>query len=263
MKAKKRLAALIVLSIVILTGLTTSPLEGQNIDSLSLAKESQHFNFYSTKGDIKVLDSLAIILENNYARITSRLGIKMEKKINVKVYPDLKTFHIAIHYPDSPDWVVGSCNGDELMMVSPLNPGSIHTYASLMQVIVHEFVHMAVSYARGDKDDTGMSRWLNEGYAQYEAGQVNEKVRKNVELSVTANAPPTWSQLDSLSMMEFGNMNGYGLSVTIVEFLVNTYGIDKLVLLIKAPENFENIYGLPETTLEKQWIQYLKHEKVD
>jgi hypothetical protein len=80
---------------------------------------------------------------------------------------------------------------------------------------------------------------------------------------VIAKTPPTWTQLATASVMEFGNMNGYGLSVTIVEFLVVTYGIEKLVLLIKEPENFENIYGLSENTLEKQWIQYLKHEKIE
>ena len=263
MKVKIRLVVLNILSIVILVCLTISKLAGQNIDSLNLAKESQHFNFYSTNGDIKVLDSLAITLENNYSRITNHLGIQIDKKINVRVFPNLKTFHLAINYPDAPDWVVGSSNGDELMMVSPLNPGSIHTYESLMQVIVHEFVHIAVSYARGDKGWTTLPRWLNEGYAQYEAGQINEHIRKIVESSVIAKTPPTWTQLATASVMEFGNMNGYGLSVTIVEFLVVTYGIEKLVLLIKEPENFENIYGLSENTLEKQWIQYLKHEKIE
>jgi len=260
---KVRLFVLNILSIVLFLCLTMPKLVGQNNDSLNLAKESQHFNFYSTNGDIKVLDSLAITLENNYSRITNHLGIQIDKKINVKVFPNLKTFHLAIKYPDAPDWVVGSSNGDELMMVSPLNPGSIHTYESLMQVIVHEFVHIAVSYARGDKGWTTLPRWLNEGYAQYEAGQINEHIRKIVESSVKAKTPPTWTQLDTASVMEFGNMNGYGLSVTIVEFLVVTYGIEKLVLLIKEPKNFENIYGLSENTLEKQWIQYLKHEKIE
>ena len=263
MTMKIRFVVLNTLSIVFLVCLTISKLVGQNIDSLNLAKESQHFNFYSTNGDIKVLDSLAITLENNYSRITNHLGIQIDKKINVKVFPNLKTFHLAINYPDAPDWVVGSSNGDELMMVSPLNPGSIHTYGSLMQVIVHEFVHIAVSYARGDKGWTTLPRWLNEGYAQYEAGQINEHIRKIVESSVIAKAPPTWTQLATASVMEFGNMNGYGLSVSIVEFLVVTYGIEKLVLLIKEPENIEYIYGLSENTLEKQWIQYLKHEKIE
>ncbi len=261
MKRNIRLVVLNILSIVIFVCLATLKLVGQNNDSLNLAKESQHFNFYSTKGDIKVLDSLAITLENNYFRITHLLGIQIEKKINVKIFPNIKTFHVAINYPDAPDWVVGSSNGDELMMVSPSNPGSVHTYASLMQVIVHEFVHIADSYARGDNGWTALPRWLSEGYAQYEAGQINEYIRKSVKSSLIDKTPPTWTQLDTASVMEFGNMNGYGLSVTIVEFLVVTYGIDKLVLLIKEPENFEIIYGLSKETLEKQWIQYLMHRE--
>jgi hypothetical protein len=260
---KIRPIVLNMLSMAIFVFLTIPGLAGQNTDSLSLAKESRHFAFYSTKSDIGVLDSLAIILEKNYARITNRLGIQIKKKINVKVFPDIRSFHVAVHYPDAPDWVVGSCIGDELLMVSPLNPGSVHTYESLMQVVVHEFTHIAVYYATGNKAVTVLPKWLNEGYAQYEAGQINDKIRRSVEAGVSEKAPPTWAQLNTAPAMEFGSMNGYGLSVSIVEFLVVTYGIDKLVLLIKEPENIETIYGMPENTLEKQWIQYIKHEKTE
>lgn len=261
MRIKISHVVLIALSIVTFECLTIPKLAGQNNDSLNLAKESQHFAFYSTRGDIEVLDSLAITLENNYSRITNRLGIQIGKKINVRVFPNLASFHAAIHYPDAPDWVVGSSIDDELLMISPLNPGSYHTYKSLVQVVVHEFVHIAVYYARGGKGSTPLSRWLSEGYAQYEAGQINENIRKIVKTSLTDKTPPTWTQLDSASAMEFGKMNGYGLSVTIVDFLISTYGMDKLVLLIKNPENIEIIYGLTESTLEKQWIQYVTHEK--
>lgn len=258
MRMRNRLVFLNILSIVLFVFLAISKLIGQNPDTLNLAKESQHFAFYSTHTDIEILDSIAKTLENNYSRITNRLGIQIDKKTIVKVFPNVKDFHVAINYPDAPDWVVGSCNGDELMMVSPLNPGSIHTYASLMQVVVHEFVHIAVSHMRRDKGWTALPRWLSEGYAQYEAGQINEKIRKSVKSSLTDKTPPTWSQLDTASAMEFGKLNGYGLSVSIVEFLIATYGIDKLVLLIKEPENIESIYGLSKSVLEKQWIQYVE-----
>ncbi len=258
MSMKTRNVVLNIFSIVMLVFLTTPKLVGQNTDSLNLAKESQHFAFYSTYGDIEVLDSLAIALENNYFRITNRLGIQIDEKIKVKVFPNLKSFHAAIDSPDAPDWLVGTSNGDELMMVSPMNPGSSHTYESLMQVIVHEFVHTAIDYARREKESTELPRWLSEGYAQYEAGQINEYIRKLVKSSLTDKTPPTWTQLDTASPMEFGQMNGYGLSVTIVEFLIDTYGIDKLVLLIKEPENIVTIYGLSKSILEEQWIQYLE-----
>ena len=258
MRMKIRLIVLNILLIVFFVFLTMSKLVGQNNDSLILAKESHHFDFYSTDSDTIVLDSLAITLENNYSRITDHLGVQIDKKINVKVFPNVKTFHVAINSPDAPDWLIGTCNVDELMMVSPLNPGSFHTYESLMQIIVHEFVHLVVYHARGDKRMTGLPKWLSEGYAQYEAGQVNEYTRRSVKSSILEKAPPTWTQLDTVSAIEFGNMNGYGFSATIVEFLIVKYGIDKLVLLIKEPENVETIYGLSKDALEIQWIKYLK-----
>jgi len=260
MRKKIRLVVLNILSIGMFVLLTIPKLVGQNSDSLNLAKESQHFAFYSTNGDLKVLDSLAITLENNYSRITNRLGIQIEKKIKVTVFPNIKAFHVAINQPDAPDWVVGTCNGYDLMMVSPLNPGTVHTYESLMQVVVHEFVHMAVYYEVGDKGMAVLPKWLSEGYAQYEAGQINDHTRKYIKSILLEKAPPTWTEINTAPDMEFGKMNGYGFSAMIVEFLIVTYGIDKLVLLIKEPENFEIIYGLSKNALEKQWIQYLEHE---
>jgi len=262
MKTKIGLVVLNVFSIVFFVFLTIPKLVGQNNDSLKLAKESQHFDFYSTDDDIKVLDSLAITLENNYSGITNHLGIQINKKIKVKVFPNVKAFHAAINLSNAPDWVVGTGSADELKMVSPLNPGSYHTYQSLMQVIVHEFVHLAVYEVRADKEMTGFPKWLSEGYACYEAGQINDYIRKTIESSVSEKTPPTWTQLENASEIEFGQMNGYGFATTIVEFLIVKYGINKLVLLIKEPDNIETIYGLSKDTLEKQWIQYLKHEPI-
>jgi len=256
MKIKIKLEVLNIYAIVIFAFLTLPQLAGQNIDSLNLVKESSHFNFYSTIDDITVLDSLAITLEDNYTRITNHLGVQIDKKIKVSVFPSVKAFHAAINYPEAPDWVVGTWNVDELLVVSPLNPGSSHTYESLMQVIVHEFVHLTVYYAVGNRMAT-LPRWLNEGYAQYEAGQINEYIRKSVTSGLLEKAPPTWTQLEKASAIEFGNMNGYALSVTIVDFLIANYGIDKLALLIKEPENIEIIYGSSLDALEKQWILYL------
>ncbi|MBP6871309.1 MAG: hypothetical protein KBC43_04825 [Bacteroidales bacterium] len=262
MRAKVTLVAFRIISIAIFVFLTIPGLTGQNSDSLVLKKESRHFNFYSTKGDVKVLDSLAITLENNYSRITNRLGINIDKKANVKVYPNVKSYHAAINQPDAPDWAVGAWNGHALVMVSPLNPGTVHTYESLMQVIVHEFVHMAVYYAVGDSGMAALPQWLSEGYAQYEAGQLNDRVLKYVKSCMMEKAPPTWTELDAASPMEFGNMNGYAYSATIVEFLITTYGIDKLIFLIREPENGETIYDLSNDLLEEQWIQYLNAYQV-
>jgi hypothetical protein len=230
--------------------------------SLNLQKTSQHFDFYSSDTDCKALDDIAKTLEDNYGRITDHLQTQFAR-IKVCIYPDTKTFHNAIYMPDAPDWVVGAGGINELKMVSPLNPGSAHTYASLMQAIVHELTHAAVLNARGERGLSGLPKWLNEGYAFYEAHQMNDVMRRTVKLHSLKKAPPTWVQLDTASVVEFGNMDGYAFSTMIIEFLENTYGYDKLLKLIMAPENIDAIYGVTRRDLEKQWIQYLKVMRIN
>jgi hypothetical protein len=227
-------------------------------DYLNLQKTSQHFDLYSSDTDRKALDDIAKTLEDNYGRITEHLRTQFTKRIKVYIYPDIKTFHDAIHMPNAPDWVVGAGGINELKMVSPLNPGSAHTYASLMQAIVHELTHAAVLNARGERGLAGLPKWLNEGYAFYEAHQMNDDMRRTLKSHLSEKLPPTWGQLDTASIVEFGNIDGYALSTIIIEFLINKYGFEKLLRLIMAPENMDAIYGISKGDLEKQWIQYLK-----
>jgi hypothetical protein len=230
----------------------------ENAINLVLQKTSEHFDIYSCNPDQKVLDDVVKVLEENYDRITIRLQTKFTEKIRVFVYPNTKTFHSAMYMTYAPDWFVGAAGINELKMVSPLNPGSAHTYASLMQAIVHELVHAAVLNVRGERGLVGLPKWLNEGYAFYEAHQMTDEMRRIVKIHAMDKTIPTFVQLDIASSVEFGNMNGYAFSTTIIEFLVNTYGFQKLLKLIREPENIDTIYGLSKEDLEKQWVQYIK-----
>jgi len=231
---------------------------GQDTVLLKPTKECEHFVFYSTSADVGVLDTLAVVLENNYDQITSHLGVQINKKTQVNIYPSVAAFHAVIDFPDAPEWVVGKGDLDSIMMVSPLNPGSMHSFESLMQTVVHEFVHTAVFYAQGEKDIKEMPKWLSEGYAFYEAGQTNDYIRDWVEKAVAEETPPSWTHLDTVSDMEFGNIGGYQYSATITEYLIVTYGMEKIVQFIKQPEQMESIYGLSMDALEKKWLEYVK-----
>ena len=231
----------------------------QSAVPLSLQKTSRHFDFYSCDGDSNALDDIAKTLEDNTNRITDHLKIRFTERIRVYIYPDVKTFHTAIYWPDAPDWAIGAAGINEMKMVSPLNPGSAHTYASLMQAIVHELVHSAVINAVGLEGLSRLPKWLNEGYAFYEAGQMTDDMRESVKSHVQEKAPPTWNQLNPKDIVEFGNMGGYQLSTTIIEFLVKKHGFKKLMKLIEAPDELETIYGRSMDVLEKQWVQYIKN----
>ncbi|MFL0354753.1 peptidase MA family metallohydrolase [Xanthomarina sp. GH4-25] len=232
----------------------------ENTSSLNLESTSDHFNYYSKKEDKKVLDSLSKALESNYLRITTEMQTNFNSKIDVFIYPDLKTFHSAINSTDAPDWVVGAASKNELQMVSPLNPGSEHTYQSLIKAIVHELTHTVVLNIR-KQGLVGLPNWLNEGYAYYEAKQLNESQREFIHSQLIDNKIPSWNELEKANNYQFGDLNGYPISATIIEFLVKSYGIDKLKQFIIEPENIKNIYNLSKEDLEVLWLEDLKQKK--
>jgi hypothetical protein len=234
----------------------SEPAKG-NTSSLDFQSDSPHFDFYSDGSDQDVLADLAKTLESAYSRITDHMQTEFDKKIHVCIYPDLKAFHDAIFFPDAPEWVVGAASENELKIVSPSNPGSAHTYQSLMQAIVHELTHTIVLNVR-DQNLAGLPKWLNEGYAFYEANQLTDTMRKSLKSTTKKGNLPSWEQLNEAGTVAFGEMGGYGFSASIIEFLVQTYGFEKLKEVILAPEKMESIYGISEKALEKEWIKYLQ-----
>lgn len=234
--------------------------DSDNASSLEFQLASQYFDFYSDRGDREVLGDLEVTLGAAYSRITKHMQTKFTEKIRVYIYPTLGSFHNAIFLPDAPGWVVGAAGRNELKIVSPRNPGAAHTYNSLMQAVVHELTHTVVLNVR-EQGHVGLPKWLNEGYAFYEASQMTENMRKAVKGNLAKGSLPSWNQLDQAGTVEFGDMDGYAYSSTIVEFLIHSYGRDKLRQLILAPEKMREIYGASNEELEKMWTKYLRNLK--
>lgn len=218
-------------------------------------QSSKHFDFYSADDDKSILFDLSIILEQNYLEVTSHMKTEFSNKINVFIYQNIKEFHKAIFFEEAPDWVVGAAAKDELKMVSPLNPGKVHDYQSLMKAIVHELVHTVVINIR-EQGQVGLPKWLNEGYAFYEARQLTDKMRNSIS-GITKSTIPSWKSLSTAGTVEFGDINGYVFSSSIIEFLIKGHGYEKLRQLIINPGKFEVIYGLTEQKMEDKWINYL------
>lgn len=229
----------------------------ENTSSLKIEFTSENFNLYSKKQDVKVLSALAEILECHYLRMIKNMQTGFDSKIDVFIYPDTKAFHRAINFPDAPDWVVGAAGKNELKMVSPLNPGSVHSYESLMKAIVHELAHTVVLNIR-KQGLVGLPNWLNEGFAYYEANQLTKAQRKIMHSNLLNDSIPSWNEISKANTSEFGDMGGYGISATIIEFLIDYKGYKKLKQYIVEPKDVEKIYNISEKELELMWLTYLE-----
>lgn len=224
-----------------------------NDDSFKLQMENKNFEFYSYNKDKKCLADLSKILEENYNRISKELNITLKEKVIIEVYPDIKAFHDAMGSPNAPNWVVGTGWKNKIEMVSPLNPGGQHTYDTLMQVVVHEFTHVVISNINSDLESIPI--WLNEGIAAYEAKQMSSNSRSAIKEKLDSNDVPSLSEMNSSNFSEVG---GYVFSYTAIEYLIENYGYDTIVLLIKTPTDLEKILGNSMMEFENSWKNHLK-----
>lgn len=222
---------------------------GEKTDTIKLRKESKHFKYSSTKSDKEALDDLEENLESNYDRIAKNLNVTLDEKIDITIYPNIDEFHKAIGMEDAEDWLVGVAGTSEVAMVSPLNPGPIHTYDSLMSVIVHEYTHILVMNLNADTDT-----YLNEGIAVVEANQLDNNTKYYLRETAKLDKLPS---IDEMKNNYSGLEQPYFLSGGFVDFIINNYGYDGIINLIKNPDDLERITGSTKEELEQSWKEYI------
>lgn len=218
-------------------------------DTIKLRHESKHFRYISTKTDKEILSDLEENLESNYDRIANDLNVTLDKKINVTIYPNINEFHKATGYIDAEDWLVGFARDGEIFMVSPLNPGSIHNYESLMKVIVHEYTHILV-----EKINKNTDIYLNEGIAVVEANQIDINTKVYLKETASLNKLPKLDEMkNNYSELE----QPYLISGGFVDFIIENNGYAKVIDLIKNPDNIEKIIGLSKEEIILKWREYI------
>jgi hypothetical protein len=175
----------------------------------------------------------------------------VNKKIGVHIYPTLQEFHTAVGWPNAPDWFVG-VGWSEIHVVSPLNPGPAHSYEEIMDnVFIHEFTHVCTG-----KINQNLPIWLNEGIACYEGGPYYNKASV-VAACNNLGRIPTLDELNS-SYDNFVNFGGYPLCLTISNFIVESYGMEKMSDFIRTPADYTIFSGLTKSEFQELWMEYVK-----
>lgn len=209
-----------------------------------LQKETEHFLLYCEEIDLPAADEVARVLEEHYKIVTTHFQTEPASKFNVMIYPDLVSYHKAIGKRNAPDWVVGNASEkDRFQMVSPNNPGPVHSREAILKVAVHEFTHTVIMTINEQ-----MPGYLNEGTAAYEAGQ-----SEGVAALVQNGSFPTVKQLSQMGADEGLYQFGYAF----VQYIVAEYGYQKLIDFIKTA-NFSAVFGCSEAEFDRNWANFLK-----
>lgn len=183
--------------------------------------------------------------------IAEMLGFDSPQDIKVYVYDDQSTFQTKkyglVALLLNMDWYIGDNRGTNVLLTSPANPGSAHTYDSVKNSGPHEMVHAYNSLLNKD-----MSLWVNEGLALYLA---NGDPRD--DLYSTSYFVPSIEQTYTLNPVEFNEVGGYDFAYTYIEYLDETFGWEHVVSFART-NDYLDAFGEDEASLHDGWVDFLK-----
>jgi len=217
----------------------------QALSNSKIIKEMDHFiyTYYRNNEPIDVINNK---LENKYNRILNKYGMNINKKIKIVIFPNIEDFQKEYNLTNYSVGIVATAvNNRTIGIVSPLNPGPVHSYESILKIAVHEFLHSATNMLNNN-----IPIWLNEGISLFEAKQINPI---DIRQLIKSNQIPKIEELES----NFYNNFGYAVSGTIVEYIVSDYSYGRLVKLVKEPNNIQAIFGLNKKEFSSNWKSYL------
>jgi hypothetical protein len=227
-------------------------------NQIILRQSSEHFNYYCVQNDVVVLDTISTLMESAFDRLTTLLNYQINDTIDVYIYPDLETFQYYSEWPsglDPPDWFVGQCvDKDVIRFASPLNPGSVHTYETVLQASVHEFAHAFNLQILRSRNRIPL--WLFEGFASFGASYPLPYI-SIIRQYIVGNNLPSLDDLDNDQNLVEGNL--YSFSYTIVEYIVDEYGYENLSEFLKFPGRYEEAFGSGITAgvFQVGWHEFL------
>lgn len=219
------------------------------IEDSMISLEANNCILYFNEKDLKGAEAILQQLERDIPRINRILNFHTNQKVKIYIYENQKIFqrkkYGLISYLFNLNWYIGDNIKDNIIIVSPLNPGSVHTFESIVKAVSHEYVH-AILY----KINSSIPLWLNEGIALY-------LTNGSPFLTIKDTKIPTYKETQSNNPIIFANANGYGTAHTYIEFLSLAYDFDSIIKLINSPKNYIDIFGCTDKKLYENWLIYL------
>jgi hypothetical protein len=242
----KRKAAVSALAVALAAGLLYLGFK-KNIDLSGMhAFETSHFRIYFSALEDGTKSDIGNALEGAYPGLQRFFMTAPGPKAVVVVYPGVADFQraylghiLSVFYGD---WAAGAAHGDMVLAASPENPGSEHTYADMLDILVHEHVHTLI---RRLNDMPNV--WLDEGLAVYLAGQ-------------ESRLPETLPGFETMQKDDLGvflDHDGYAVGYAYMAYLDAVYGNEKIIQLIRT-NDYPSAFGKSAFEIYTEWVRYME-----
>jgi len=214
--------------------------------------ETEHFVFKGYQ-DKAFNDLLALELESNYSKITSKLGMTLSEKTLVYMHSTQKRLHSALGLLQGPQWLRAGYIWDILHIA----PKECFMDLAPEKAVVHTFILLLVHHI-----NPMIPYWLSQAVATFESEWITKE-------SVTIAVRKYKTQVDLVQMkvfteafLTFRESGGYELAFTVAEFIVTQYDSARLAKFVRQPLEYYTVFGCSESQFWISWQEFLEENYI-
>jgi hypothetical protein len=232
-----------------------------------LVSEREGYKLYYKSPDAESIQGYAGQLDQAKKQVMAFFNSDFQKEFNVYVHPDRASLDLQLSndwgMPDfkTECWMVASGVAEKMDILSPKtwdNLACEHSYTDTLktsQLITHEMIHVFHGQFNKSPDFSEVSGidWFVEGLAVYASGQCDSERMAAVTKAVAENNYPK-----TLDDFWTGKLK-YGFSGSMVMFIDNKFGLDKLkdLLIFNRKTDLLNSLGTTEAELLTEWKSFI------
>ena len=187
----------------------------------------------------------------------TKSGLTAEAPIDIYIFADTNDMKDAILY--EPSWTGGQAFADNDIVILGISQSDLDWGKD---AIVHELTHVLVGHLTFSCLGA-VPTWLNEGLAVYSEGELDSASQTQLDEAIRNDTLLTVRSLSAgFSEVSDKAYLSYSQSFSIVKFLIETYGQDKMTSLLTAlrdgatvDDALSQTYGFNIEGLEAEWRQ--------
>jgi hypothetical protein len=215
---------------------------------------------YWYNGDESFARELMSAVQEALGRLAEDTGAYLERPAKLFIYASQQDLLGAMVYPQ--EWTGGAAYTRYGIIVIGLAPDEIDWGRT---IIAHELAHLVVGQITLNPYND-LPTWLDEGLAMHNEGELdpaftfylNKAIAEDVLISAQSLSSPFSAYAEEAIL-------SYAQSYSLVEYLINTYGQEKMLELLNAfregsgyDEALERVYGFDTDGLDSLWRDYVR-----
>lgn len=213
---------------------------------------------YWYEGSRTFADALMEAAQQGLGTITGDVGAVPQGSVRIYIYANAADLQAAQLF--APTWEGGvTFAGYNLIAVGV----STNQLSYGQRAVPHELTHWIVEQVTANAYGAGLPVWLDEGLATYGEGSLNPQYQNALQFAINNDQLISVRSLSSpFSPDAQQALISYGESNSIVTFMIEKYGKDKIVQLLHVFQQgsgydaaLQQVYGFDQDGLDKLWRQ--------